>query len=337
MEQISKKIRVIGFIMTCFMVFYHCGDYDNSLAVNSIDSWFNTGFNHVFSIMGRIIMAWFFTVTGFLLMHGLSFANYPKKMKRRCFSLLIPYVLWQVIITIKQIIVNHAAFSLKGFLYQNFALVKWPSDGALWYVYAVFILAVFAPILLVLFKNRNVGFILLICIVAAIQFRGSITNATFQAIINYGLLPNILSYLPAYLIGAFYGKFYDELKAADSLKYVLLLLFVSRLLFFADFSLIAVLIMPILGIYLFPNINRFADLKIYKLTFLMYALHQPIIVDFRPHILNVMGLIIRPAVCMNLFNRIAILMIDIMFAAVIYIVFKKVCPFILKLLTGGRI
>lgn len=337
MEKVSNRIKVVGFIMTCFMVFYHCGDYDNSLAINSIDSWFNTELNHLFSIMGGIVMAWFFTVTGFLLMYGLTFDNYPQKIKRRCFSLLIPYVLWQILIALHNIVLAHARYSIKDFLYQNFALVMWPFDGALWYVYAVFLLAILSPILLLIFRNKNIGFIFLICIVLFIQYRGNITNTTFQAVTNYGYIPNVLFYLPAFLIGAFYGKFFNELNSTDSLKYALLLLFTSRLLFFADFSSVALLILPILGIYLIPTITKVSNLNIYKLTFLIYALHQTIIGDLQSRILSILGLITHSAFCMNLFSRISILIIDIILSAVIYIVLRKICPLFLKLLTGGRI
>lgn len=249
----------------------------------------------------------------------------------------IPYVLWQAIITLHNIILFHASYSIMDFFYQNFALVRWPTAGALWYVYIVFLLAIFSPILLIIFKNKNVVFFILICIISFIQYRENIANISFQAIIKYGYIPNVLSYLPAYLIGAFYGKFFDELNNADSLKYALLLLFTSRLLFFSDFGSVALLILPILGIYLIPDITKANDLNIYKLTFLIYALHHTIIVDFRSRILYFGGLIIHSAVCMNLLSRFSILIINIILSAIIYIVLRKLCPLLLKLLTGGRI
>lgn len=102
MEQVSKKIKVLGFLMTCFMVFYHCGKFDDSLAINSVDLFFNAILNRLFSGMGTVVMAWFFTISGFLLLKDLSYQNYLYKIKRRVFSLLIPYIVWQIIIAIKK-------------------------------------------------------------------------------------------------------------------------------------------------------------------------------------------------------------------------------------------
>ena len=337
MEQLSKKIKVIGFIMTCFMVFYHSGNYDNSLAINSFDSWCNTAFNYIFSTMGGVVMSWFFTVTGFLLFYGLSFATYAGKIKRRCFSLLIPYIIWQFLIAFLNMSFSRSQYSIKGFLYQNFALVQWPCDGPLWYMYAVFLLAILSVILIPCFKNRNVGFIVIIILIIFIQYRENITNNMFQAIINHGYIPNILFYLPAYLVGTFYGRFYEELRNEEALRYVFCILFASYLLYGVNWGSIALLMLPILGLYLIPNPRISTSLSIFKLTFLIYALHLPVISLLRPSLLNLISLFMNSAFLINALSHIFILLADIVISAIIYFCLKRICPLLLTLLTGGRI
>ena len=210
-QKVSEKIKILGFLMTCFMVFYHCGALDNSYALNATDAGFNTFSSYIFDAMGKLVMSYFFAVTGFLLFRNLNLKNYPIKIKRRVFSLLIPYVTWQVIVTLKLVLQGKYIFSLQDFLCKTFFLVMWPLNGAMWYLYAIFLLALISPIFLLIFKNKKVGWCLVLATIIFLAANGNITNELFIRIVNHGFVGNIFFYFPSYLVGAFYGKFYDEL------------------------------------------------------------------------------------------------------------------------------
>ncbi len=96
-------------------------------------------------------------------------------------------------------------------------------------------------------------------------------------------------------------------------------------------------LLPIFMLYLFPVILCMKGRKIYKLTFLIYAIHQPIIIDFVVYIRGFILKITPYAFICNLGARIIFLGIDFILASVIYIIFKKYVPKVLGVLTGGRI
>lgn len=94
-QEISRRISFLGFVMTCGIVLYHCGP---SPAVPSV------GLDHVcfdaisnfFTNTATLAMSYFFAVTGYLLFLNLSLRGWACKVKRRTFSLLVPYLAWRV-------------------------------------------------------------------------------------------------------------------------------------------------------------------------------------------------------------------------------------------------
>lgn len=172
-KRISDNIKIFGFIMTCFMVFYHIGDLEMDKASNIVDLTINSELNYIFKAMGGVVMSHFFAVTGFLLFYGLSYVNYKKKIQRRFFSLLIPYVMWQAIIAIKYMIQWHSLITLKQFLIKTFGFVAFPIDGAMWYVYAIFVLALFSPIMFFLFHDKKIGWITVIFLMVFFRIIGN--------------------------------------------------------------------------------------------------------------------------------------------------------------------
>ncbi|MCI8994538.1 MAG: hypothetical protein HFI30_02450 [Lachnospiraceae bacterium] len=142
-----------------------------------------------------------------------------------------------------------------------------------------------------------------------------------------------------YIVGAYYGMHTKESSNAQQLKYVLAMLFTAMLLeglydgFLHD---ITGKMMPILLLYLFPVIPCMKDRKIYKLSFLIYAIHHPIISDvLRP--LRKLFSALTPYACIsNIGTRVICLGIDFVIAGILYYFLQKFAPKVLSLLTGGR-
>ncbi len=326
--------------MTCFMVFYHTGGPEGSLAINTFDANLNGFLSRFFDAMGTIVMSYFFAVTGFLLFNNLTFSSYKRKIHKRIFSLLVPYILWQIIIVIKLIIQGNYNFSLVPFLKQTFLFMAWPIDGALWYVYAVFIIAVLSPILLLFFKNKRIGFGALVIIFILLNARGTFTNPYIVKIITWGYIGNVLFYLPAFLTGAFYGKFHDEIKEEHSLIYIILILFAAFCIegtWGQVMSSTLMLMLPILLLFQLPIVPKLINLNVYKLTFLIYAIHQPLIGDIKDPIYRFYTHFRIPVSLDNILIRLTILFTDIAIVALIRVILCKICPKLLKLLCGGRV
>lgn len=284
-------------------------------------------------------MSYFFALTGFLLFDKLTFRTYGKKMYKRVFSLLIPYILWQILTAIKVTIQGTYVFSLPVFIKDIFFFKMWPINGALWYVYVIFIMAALSPILLLIFRNKKMGFSLLVVIFILINARGSFTNPYLVNVMTWGYIGNILIYFPAFLMGAFYGKFHDEINEDHSLIYIILLLFVAFCIegtWGQVMTSTLILMLPILFLFQLPTIPLSVDLRLYKLTFLIYAIHQPLITDIRPYVYNFYIKFRIPVSLSNLLIRFTILLASILIAAFIHVALSKICPKLLSLLCGGR-
>ena len=64
-----------------------------------IDLWLNDHVSIAFNQIGILAMSYFFTVTGFLLFSGLSYGKISSKIRKRVKTLLIPYLVWELIAT----------------------------------------------------------------------------------------------------------------------------------------------------------------------------------------------------------------------------------------------
>lgn len=216
-QEISRRISFLGFVMTCGIVLYHCGP---SPAVPSVglDQVCFDAISNFFTNTATLAMSYFFAVTGYLLFLNLSLRGWAGKVKRRTFSLLVPYLAWQCL-TFAVNLLHHEAMTKREFLKTTFLLDQWPPDGALWYLYAVFLLALLAPVILLIYERagRCRGFCLTF---AAILFFYWLQSADFaSAFCQYGYVNNILRYMPSYLLGAYFGFYCTQASEIDNLRF----------------------------------------------------------------------------------------------------------------------
>lgn len=340
--EFSQKFKYLGFFMTCGMVFFHCPIIDSIAALGPLDFYGKVAFDSMVRNSVDLLMSYFFAVTGFLFFRDFSMKQYPVKIKNRIFSLLIPFVLWQAIFAVFDTVFKYEAISFAEFLRRTFLLEIWPVDAALWYVYGVFLLALLSPVVYLIIKRKNLAWCIIIAIMLLSTARDKIDIPAFKAVLHYGYVENIVHFFPAYFAGAFYGYHYKD-GEASCLIYLVLAVLVSFLLTgMIDnlFFVISLKMLPIALIYLLPPIRLLENRKVYKLSFIMYALHQPLIWKLSPFVLdfytNYVFRIIPSASVAAVLSRLIFLGIDIGLAALIYSLFSKLSPRFLAMLTGGR-
>ena len=318
------------------MVWYHMGRIGgNNSSYGNWDIILNSELNYIFDAMGYFVISYFFAVTGFLLFYNLTYKSYTEKIKRRFFSLLIPYILWQIIPAVIGVLRGQYTFKLSDFLLSSFGMVRYPLNGPLWFVYAIFIMSLFSPILLFLFKNRKVGWCLILCITVFIQANGyeHIPDSKY-------LFPNIVYYLPSYLVGAFCGMFIKDIKFIGLSKYILsicLLAFLLAGLLPTFLGSIIIKTMPFVLVFLFPFTGKLKDKEIYNLTFLIYAFHG--ILPYRSISNDIVHKFFKmhmPISILNITERVTGLLLVAMVSALVYTITKKYAPKILAILSGGR-
>lgn len=218
-QSISRRISYFNIFFTICIVCYHCG----SPAIGP--SRLNLLLNDIFDGFCAVAMSYFFTVTGFLLFNNLSSRTYARKIKSRIRTLLMPYLCWEILFTIVLTAAGVASYSPQRWIRTVFLFDMWPPDGALWYVYAVFIMALPSLVLLSFLKKRSVAFksiLILYPVLYLVHLRYFTGEAGELA---YGYFGNIISYIPSYLTGAFFWflkprrvpALLEEITSSDSL------------------------------------------------------------------------------------------------------------------------
>ena len=338
-KRISSNIKIFSFVVSCFMVLFHAGMYDNSNAINQFDRELSELINYDYKLLAFFGLSFFFSVTGFLLFYGLNYRNYLKKIERRVHSLLIPYLIWQALVLIKDLCIGRR-YEILDVLLRTFGLELWPLNGPLWYVYVVFLLALLlSPVLLLMFSSKRSAWISTFAMLILIRFLKQTSIEPVRIVVSYGLFSRILTYLPAYMIGAYYGRFYEKNRMPESMVYSLAVVLFAYLLDFkisGFFTDMVVMTLPMVLIFIFPSIPKLENRKIYDYTFLIYALHHPFIVDLKGFIDEGLAWIPIPVTILNIFEHMLILAASVLLAASLSKLLEKLSPKILAVLTGGR-
>ena len=338
-KRISSNIKIFSFVVSCFMVLFHAGMYDNFNAINQFDRELSELINYDYKLLAFFGLSFFFSVTGFLLFYGLNYRNYLKKIERRVHSLLIPYLIWQALVLIKDLCIGRK-YEILDVLLRTFGLELWPLNGPLWYVYVVFLLALLlSPVLLLMFSSKRSAWISTFAMLILIRFLKQTSIEPVRIVVSYGLFSRILTYLPAYMIGAYYGRFYEKNRMPESMVYSLAVVLFAYLLDFkisGFFTDMVVMTLPMVLIFIFPSIPKLENRKIYDYTFLIYALHHPFIVDLKGFIDEGLAWIPIPVTILNIFEHMLILAASVLLAAGLSKLLEKLSPKILAVLTGGR-
>ena len=289
-KEVSYKITLLNFLFTISMVLYHfrwsdpfsikyINEYDEFIAVNYIKACDKVGF---------IAMTFFFLVSAFLFYFNLNTSKDALiKMKKRIKTLLIPYLLWSIIVIIYKIIIGeNIKFSLNSIISMFFLD---PINGPTWYLLALIILMVPSFLIIKLKGKKILSFIIMIISLLLIELRffGYI-NPIFS-FNNWWWYGNIISYLPAYIVGIFLGINYGDNIITESYntkitKYLGMVLIILSTSFLMRFSNWAIVIMAyiclIIGIWFILNIKNVNDklLGIFKVSFFMYAMHGQILI-----------------------------------------------------------
>lgn len=187
-ELLSICINFMKFPLAIMVVVLHStliGKPIERVGIDNIDAiapqyssitWFFGNF------IGNCAVPIFFIISGFLLFYNIekyTAATYAYKIKKRFYSLLVPYLTWNTLYLILFYIIgqNNVVLSevpelygdntsLSNFLY--IAYVRPPVDGPLWFIRNLIVMDLISPILYVIIKKTHFYFPLLLLI--ATQF-----------------------------------------------------------------------------------------------------------------------------------------------------------------------
>lgn len=336
-KELREKIPVISFLMMIEVLLYHCESSGNTPATNALDQQLDIFIDSLIAgTPSYLCMCWFFAITGFLLFRNLSFKNLGKKMKTRVQTLLVPYLLWQIIYIIKSLLQGNSWTASEMFA-QVFLLRIWPPLGAFWYVYTVFLFALFlSPVLLLLFQNRKLGWFSVFLLILLLYIFWD------ELYIGNGHLHYtgiIKSHFASYVIGAYCGSIYEEDNHRSILRSVTGFLLGAALMDGVISSFLynmTVSVLPMLILILLPVPEWSKNRQVYHCTFLIYATHQSIISVSLEPIRQMLYSLVPSAAISNLLGRFFCIMLIIVVNMGIHAVMSRFTPRTLRVLTGGR-
>ena len=322
--------------MTAAIVALHCGP-TSSPNLGAVDLWLNDRISSAVNQLAVLAMSYFFTVSGFLLFSGLTFGKISLKIKKRIRTLLIPYLIWQMISTVYLAAAGNP-YSIQRWIGPVFLFQFWPPNGALWYVYAIFLLACCSYLILPILKNPKIGAVIVaVCFFACYKLYYS-ANPAVHGILSYGYIGNTIIYFPAYILGAYAGLQSDNKRHTISLCLLLLCLaniFVSKT--GSSTAYITVRCIPTLMLLSLDLPVICEKSTVYKTTFLVYALqHQPYLSWLGGFERSIAASLSSIALANISFRLIYCVSLFILAVALYHILNSINATFVLSLLTGGR-
>ncbi|WP_405336156.1 acyltransferase [Fibrobacter sp.] len=175
LELFSRVINRIRFPLIVLVVMIHSG---GALAESPV----LFALDRIMSeLLPSCAVPTFFLISGYLYFIGVDALNreiYVKKMKRRVWSLLIPYLLWNSLALLPLLLKNSIALGDVKFSYLwEYRMIEtvsplgfvtlscYPIDGPLWYVRDLIVYSFFSPVIYFFIKRAKFIFLLILAIV----------------------------------------------------------------------------------------------------------------------------------------------------------------------------
>lgn len=300
--------KYLHFYMASIIVMYHVGGLTD-IYTSTIDHFLTNILIFGFEILANIAMIYYFFISGFLLFNNLSYDNYFTKIKRRFFSLLFPFLIWNFFVHLLKVLVGKS--NVFDFVYI-FDMRHYPPNGPLWYMYCIFLLALMSPLFIKMIKKHSLILIL---------FSSFICNYFLQNFsFSDGYLINLLHFFPIWLLGGAISK------NTFNLTNILILIFLSAFSFSGSIQNYFIFLIEILIVlYLITkkyNIFSFLENN-YKYSFLMYLIHGPLIEVFGKYVKKITYFLFRSELLTVLASKMIFLLLCIILCKLFYFIFKK--------------
>ena len=197
---VSHRITYLNFCLAIFIVGIHGVSESGILQCNSILA---ESFYEYFQILFDSATGAFFFLSGLLTFRGGKEYNYLDLLKKRFFSLIIPYLIYNsmacmysILLDLLKILIgrqNSFSYDINLEFFINQIIFK-EANPPMWFIPVLFVLIILYPIILRIVKHKTITILLIFGII----------------IFNYGIgiengYSTVRYWLPEYLIGAFAG------------------------------------------------------------------------------------------------------------------------------------
>ena len=312
----SKVISISRFPIIVGVVFIHA-----LIISNGTDLHYFLG-----NIIGRIGVPLFYIISGYLFFqkYDNSLKCYKNKLKKRVFSLLIPYLLWNIIAYLVYAFITHTMQPedfVQSFWVVNSKPGHSPADGPLWFVRTLMMLSIISPVMYCLNKNKYTAFISLILLLLWLIGCPGFNKGT---IIGFTLF-NAGAWLAI--------RNYDSYIKEPTRRIFILSLFLYLTIAFLDLQFKGIswlhnigILIGILVFFTLPKIavpNFFVSLG--GASFFLYCMHEPVLVCLQS--IDVLH---------NRGGYLLAIVITVSLCTTIFYLLKRLFPKVCGILAGNR-
>lgn len=290
-----KKLSSYSAILAILVVLIHTENiYSYTLPEGNLISSITRGLE--WSISGnlaRIGVPSFFMISGILFYRDFTISSYPKKLKSRFFTLMIPYFIWNLFRFVLLYVLGKAGITEKYlgaprliFDAENFinAVFFYKNNLGFWFMYQLILFTILAPVIRLLTKNKWVGLVAIISLIAlySTDVLGELLTVTLEK--KFILLDSFIYYL----IGAYVGThFFDVVNKKSNLIRNLSIIGIIlgqalNLLFiktdFLGFYIVSLIVSSVSFWYVYDYIKmKPLPAAVTTITFFIYAAHGTVL------------------------------------------------------------
>lgn len=345
-----KKKEYISFALSILVFFIH---------ISSFDQYGDSG--HLISVINGKI-AYFvsesitrFAVPMFFILSGIAFykdydnKKYFKKIKSRVFTLVIPYLLWNTLWMVFDIICSYTFISrfftgrkpfVLTFSSVMLGIFHNGNNGPFWFVFNLIIFSAAAPLIYLLIRNKYVGIVSVGIIAVLTYFGFGLPSSVFSTPIS----------IVFYMIGAMIGKHFFALttqKAGKGLGwgsvFFLVIYIVAKNIFppvlntWTDDLLLKSVIFVLASFALWNAVDLFIDYirprAIYGRSFAVFAMH----INISAIIAKLIALCLPRTPWMAIPNFIITVILTLIVINVVCVLLERFLPHVNAVLMGNRI
>lgn len=341
-----KKKEFVSFVLSILVFFIHMY-FAEDITSDSFISILNhkTAFFLCRSIT-RFAVPMFFILSGITFFKEYNNSKYITKIKSRMFTLVIPYLLWNTIWLLKELLGSYTFLSrfsngeqypitltsiLKGIFFYS-------CNIPFWFVFDLIIFTLAAPLIFLLIKNKYIGITLVVGL---------------SVLSCFGIhLPESLFYYPTsivfFMIGALIGyhNFDFVCYKSSELTQIISVVFLTSYVFaktivpqelFIQNYLIEIIVYTVSAFSLWNIVDifigRIKPRKVYSRSFAIYAMHLNIAIIIQKIIL----LLLPESEWLKIPEFIVTVALTLIIINIVCAFLERFLPKVYALLFGGRI
>ena len=197
-KRFHDQISWLMFIFSIFVIWVHSYNVDlfSGSAQDGIWRLADRIENFVSVGLGQIAVPGFFLLSSYLFFRNFSWDKLLRKWKSRIFSVLVPYVVWNILYYLGYMVASRffAMRSMVGrdvipFTVQEIwrAVSQYAYAPIFWYLYQLMFLIIASPVIYALVKNRAIGLFWIVGLVFAVHLHLDMRHPNTDALLYYSV------------------------------------------------------------------------------------------------------------------------------------------------------